>query len=841
MARSAHSHIAGGKMKPNLIANFFKNAAPALFFGASRSLLAVALYILCVSAFSSPLWVTLLGQAYSQTPQPISKKLSTSATEKQATELFFQGMGFYQQRSYELATRYFFSALQKGYPSTQARHFLALSLYKNGDYQAARLQWQRLLSLYKQGPSSSQLGLQKTIDGAIKMLSQNTGPASSWPVLSYLKVGQYPAKPSSAYRLFLPMQISIDQASQTLYLLDYGLSEILETSLSGNLIRRIQAESYPFISYSIKKPLAFIRHPKTGNFFLSDALGHSIVEINQQGQLQRSIGEKGIGPGQLLFPHGLALVTSAQGGREHVWVADSGNSRISIFSPQGTWLQHIGRRGQLLGQFIYPSSIVHARHNSNLFVIDKQASRITRFDASGAVLDSFGQNFLQTPLAMKELSRPNSFLILDSRNLYFYDKTSDTPQAIPIRLVRPEFTYQENVRVASQASKLSSPSSSSKSIRILSAGPILPYTGFDIDKSGNLYLANNKDGRIEVFKPKQEVFKNLHVLVEDYSSSMFPRLHVDVRVRSSKGQPIAGLVASNFSVSVLDRVIQPAVEALPIKSSQRHFTVLLEAATSLGKAESRRLSVSRFLQTLSSNLKAEDTLRLAVFSPSSSLRPAALSSLAQKDSSTLNSLWTSDILQANLSAVIDMEASKLLLKTLAALRPTEAHLTNINPAAAPSAGKVLAQLTQPLAASIDKGGAGGAQIFMVLTEGSFDYSQFPNFLKLQRKLESRALPLYVIYMPTLKKQSQPGTASNQAQEVFSALAKQSGAVVFAYQDFTFRNFEQALNNSVTGRYRLYFKTKKIQLGYTRFIPLHVKVQYQAAANEDMLFGYVQPQ
>jgi DNA-binding beta-propeller fold protein YncE len=71
-----------------------------------------------------------------------------------------------------------------------------------------------------------------------------------------------------------------------------------------------------------------------GDLYISDGYGNSRVHrFSASGQLKRSWGEPGRGPGQFHLPHGIAC---AKDGR--VFVCDRESDRIQIFSPDGEFL-----------------------------------------------------------------------------------------------------------------------------------------------------------------------------------------------------------------------------------------------------------------------------------------------------------------------------------------------------------------------------------------------------------------------------------------------------------------------------------------------------------------------
>jgi DNA-binding beta-propeller fold protein YncE len=71
-----------------------------------------------------------------------------------------------------------------------------------------------------------------------------------------------------------------------------------------------------------------------GDLYVSDGYGNARVHrFSAEGRLLHSWGEPGSGPGQFHLPHGIAV-------DEHgvVYVADRENSRVQLFTPEGTYL-----------------------------------------------------------------------------------------------------------------------------------------------------------------------------------------------------------------------------------------------------------------------------------------------------------------------------------------------------------------------------------------------------------------------------------------------------------------------------------------------------------------------
>ncbi len=91
---------------------------------------------------------------------------------------------------------------------------------------------------------------------------------------------------------------------------------------------------------TIKRPAGAFNRPTNlavgpkGDLYVSDGYGNCRVhQFAPNGELRRSWGVPGSGPGQFYLPHGIA--TAADG---RVFVCDRENDRIQIFSPDGEYL-----------------------------------------------------------------------------------------------------------------------------------------------------------------------------------------------------------------------------------------------------------------------------------------------------------------------------------------------------------------------------------------------------------------------------------------------------------------------------------------------------------------------
>jgi len=96
------------------------------------------------------------------------------------------------------------------------------------------------------------------------------------------------------------------------------------------------------------------------------------------------IGKAGTAPGEFNRPEGICV--DAQ---DRLYVADSCNHRIQIFSPDGKFIRAYGKAGTGKGEFSYPYDIA-VDPDGNQFVCEFGNSRIQVFNASCQPIEIIG-------------------------------------------------------------------------------------------------------------------------------------------------------------------------------------------------------------------------------------------------------------------------------------------------------------------------------------------------------------------------------------------------------------------------------------------------------------------
>lgn len=163
-------------------------------------------------------------------------------------------------------------------------------------------------------------------------------------------------------------------AAAAIALLGGGRSDQVPEPVHGlRIVRTLSASSL-----GIAKPEAAAIGPN-GNLYITDHVHQTITEATPDGKVLRTWGGEGAGPGHFRFADGSRITVDQQG---RIYVADSGNGRIQVFTASGRFLGQMGRFGGLAGQFVYPTAVAVGPDGS-VYVSDDSRTTLTRLSRTG--------------------------------------------------------------------------------------------------------------------------------------------------------------------------------------------------------------------------------------------------------------------------------------------------------------------------------------------------------------------------------------------------------------------------------------------------------------------------
>lgn len=113
-----------------------------------------------------------------------------------------------------------------------------------------------------------------------------------------------------------------------------------------------------------------------GNSYVTDA-SQRVTVISSQGKVLRRWGKPGSGPGEF---HSARLTVAPDG---TVYVADSGNSRVQVFTPDGRYIREVGGSAAATkAGMLAPFDLV-VDEKGNVYVADDQLWTLSRISAAG--------------------------------------------------------------------------------------------------------------------------------------------------------------------------------------------------------------------------------------------------------------------------------------------------------------------------------------------------------------------------------------------------------------------------------------------------------------------------
>ena len=156
----------------------------------------------------------------------------------------------------------------------------------------------------------------------------------------------------------------------------------------------------------LKRPLGLVFDKVAQQLFVADTYAHDIKVFDAEGHLLRTLGKRGVEPGEFNFPTYLAL---AQG---ELYVTDTMNSRIQVLDPvTGESKRIIGERGINVGNLVRPKGVA-VDSEGNVYVVESYHDYLLVYNRKGDLLipiggtgEGIGQFYLPTSVWIDDNDR----------------------------------------------------------------------------------------------------------------------------------------------------------------------------------------------------------------------------------------------------------------------------------------------------------------------------------------------------------------------------------------------------------------------------------------------------
>ena len=149
------------------------------------------------------------------------------------------------------------------------------------------------------------------------------------------------------------------------------------------------------------------------NVYVGDLKTHRVQKFDADGNFLLGFGKVGEGNGEFRGPYNISVDSD-----DNVYIIDRGNNRIQKFAPDGTFLTKWGRNdgdgtpGMRTGEFNWPHEIAIDRQD-RIYVSDTYNQRIQVFSVEGTYMFSFG--------TAKEWGSPKTISVDRDLNIYVSD------------------------------------------------------------------------------------------------------------------------------------------------------------------------------------------------------------------------------------------------------------------------------------------------------------------------------------------------------------------------------------------------------------------------------------
>ncbi|WP_299468080.1 ATP-binding cassette domain-containing protein [uncultured Gimesia sp.] len=207
--------------------------------------------------------------------------------------------------------------------------------------------------------------------------------SDSAPKLNFSEIKQW-SVPSEGIKIPAPRSVNVGP-NDDLYVLD-NAGRVLVYNSSNELIRQ-----WKMPEYDVGKPegVCFLRN---GQIAVADTHYHRVVFFDEQGNVQKMLGEYGEGPSQFIYP-----VSVVQDPAGNIYVCEYGNNdRVQKFSEEGEYLLEFGKVGTAPGEFQRPAGMLW--HKGKIYVSDAINNRIQVFSDDGTFLEILGTKTGGIPL-----------------------------------------------------------------------------------------------------------------------------------------------------------------------------------------------------------------------------------------------------------------------------------------------------------------------------------------------------------------------------------------------------------------------------------------------------------
>lgn len=164
-----------------------------------------------------------------------------------------------------------------------------------------------------------------------------------------------------------------------------------------------------------------------GTIYVTDSGNNRVQVFSSSGQLVNVWGQRGEAPGQFYAPDGIAVDSNG-----NLYIAEYGNNRVQVLSAGGRIVSQWGSKGSGPGEFNGAGGLA-IDGQGNVYVADQGNSRIQKFSARGAFLAQWGAAGGAKGTGPGEFNTPIGIAIDRDGSIYVTDFGNNRVQKLPAR------------------------------------------------------------------------------------------------------------------------------------------------------------------------------------------------------------------------------------------------------------------------------------------------------------------------------------------------------------------------------------------------------------------------
>ncbi len=167
-----------------------------------------------------------------------------------------------------------------------------------------------------------------------------------------------------------PTGLAFCNKNKTLWVVETKKHQLSQFDLQGNLLRSLGQRGTGPGQFNYP---TFVWVDKTGMIYVIDSMNFRIQVFDIEGNFVMEFGDAGDSAGYFARPRGVA--TDSRG---RIYIVDAIFNTVQVFDRRGQLLMHIGRQGRKMGEFWLPAGI-YIDDNDHIFIADLYNSRIQEF------------------------------------------------------------------------------------------------------------------------------------------------------------------------------------------------------------------------------------------------------------------------------------------------------------------------------------------------------------------------------------------------------------------------------------------------------------------------------